>query len=276
MKRILTILLALFMAQTTFGQEAIKVEKNGKGDPIIYLPGFTTPGSIWDETIRNLDGDYTHYRISYAGFNGLAPIEMPWYSQVKEALISTIEKEKLKKITLIGHSMGGSLAMDLAAKLGDQVQSVILIESIPCMREVMMPGVPASSLAYDSPYNNQMLTMSATDFANMSKGMAMNMTDSPAGIDSLTQWAIDADRETYVYGYTDLLKLDQRDQLEEIDAAVLILGGTFPSRELVEPNYQSQYANLKNKQISFANDSKHFIMFDQPEWLYEQINTFLK
>jgi pimeloyl-ACP methyl ester carboxylesterase len=85
-----------------------------------------------------------------------------------------------------------------------------------------------------------------------------------------------ADRKTYVYGYTDLLKLDLREKLSSLNAKTLILGASFPDKKVVAENYEKQYANLKTKQIEIANDSKHFIMFDQPAWFYDKVNAFLK
>ena len=40
-----------------------------------------------------------------------------------------------------------------------------------------------------------------------------------------------------------------------------------------EKEYNLQYAELKNKTIKVA-DAKHFIMYDQPEWFYNQIDAF--
>ncbi|HET9054648.1 MAG TPA: alpha/beta hydrolase, partial [Cyclobacteriaceae bacterium] len=91
----------------------------------------------------------------------------------------------------------------------------------------------------------------------------------------IKSWILEADRTTYVYGYTDLLKLDLRPALANIKIPVLILGAPFPNKEVVTPNFEKQYANLSNKTITIAPEGKHFIMFDQPEWLYTQINTFL-
>jgi hypothetical protein len=48
MKRISTTLVLFWMVLSGFGQNpAIQVEKIGSGKPIIYLPGFITPGSVW-------------------------------------------------------------------------------------------------------------------------------------------------------------------------------------------------------------------------------------
>jgi len=86
---------------------------------------------------------------------------------------------------------------------------------------------------------------------------------------------VKADRETYVYGYTDLLKLDFRETLKEIKTETLILGAAFPDLNTIKANYEKQYSNLENKELLIIENSKHFIMFDQSEWLIEQINTFL-
>ena len=275
MKKAGLILGILFLTQIAFCQTAISITKTGTGNPIIFLPGFTSPGSVWDETILNLDGAYEIHVISYAGFNGLEPIGTPWYTPIKEQLLDYIQKEKLSNLTLVGHSMGGNLATEIAAVLADDLTGLILVESIPCMRELMMPGVPASSLQYDSPYNNQMLSMKDEAFEQMALGMAQNMTTVAAKMKVLAGWSVKADRETYVYGYTDLLKLDLRPSLSEITTQTLILGASFPDKEIVKDNYEKQYANLSNKKIIIAEDSKHFIMFDQPGWLTKQINKYL-
>jgi pimeloyl-ACP methyl ester carboxylesterase len=254
---------------------AIRVQKSGKGAPIIFMPGFITPGSVWDETIKNLNGKYESHQVSYAGFNGIAPIPMPWYDAIKKELVSYIKTNKLTNVKLIGHSMGGNLATDIAAELGSTIDHVIIVDALACMRDVMMPGVPAEAFQYESPYNKKLLESSAEEFQKNATMMAEGMTNNKEKQQLLKSWILEADRKTYVYGYTDLLKLDLRPVLASIKAPVLILGAPFPSKEVVVPNYEKQYATLANKKIEIAPDSRHFIMFDQPQWLYSQVNTFL-
>ncbi|WP_420577832.1 alpha/beta hydrolase [Ekhidna sp.] len=219
--------ITILCTQLAFAQTPIKVEKEGEGIPILFLPGFTTPGSVWNETIKNLKGSYETHTVSYAGFNGLESIGTPWYAPIKDHLIEYINEEKLTNLTVVGHSMGGNLATDLAAALGDKVSGLILVDALPCMRDLMMPGVSANSLQYDSPYNNQMLEMPDDAFKNTALMMARNMTNSEDKIELIASWSIEADRKTYVYGYTDLLKLDLRPSLQDIQIETLILGCYF-------------------------------------------------
>ena len=269
-------LVLVFIFNISFGQTpAIKSEIIGKGNPILFLPGFTTPGSIWEETVNNLNTESECHLFSYAGFNGNNPIEMPWYNTIKKELILYIKNNDLTDIRIVGHSMGGNLAIDIAAELPDRIQKLILVDAIPCMRELMMPGVSAEYLQYESPYNNQMIEMDTVNFKNMAIGMATNMTFAEEKIETLTNWILEADRKTYVYGFTDLLKLDLRPTLKKVEAKTLILGASFPDAVVAKGNHEKQYSNLSNKTIEMASNSKHFIMFDQAEWFYEKVNTFL-
>jgi pimeloyl-ACP methyl ester carboxylesterase len=71
------------------------------------------------------------------------------------------------------------------------------------------------------------------------------------------------------------LKLDLRETLKNVKAPTLILGAPFPDKAVVTANFEKQYTNLPNKTIDIAENSRHFIMFDQPEWLYSKVNAFL-
>lgn len=276
MRKITTTVLLLLLASSAYCQlEAIRVVKEGNGNPILFLPGFTAPGSVWQETIKNMDEERENHLVSYAGFNGIEPIDTPWYSTIKADVISYIENEKLENLSIIGHSMGGMLAVDIAAAIPDKVDKIILVDAIPCMREVMMPGMSADQILYDSPYSQQMLEMSDEAMKSYAAMSAENMTMNSSKVETIMQWSVEADRKTFVHGYIDLLKLDLREVLPQVKAKTLILGASFPDAETVKANYDAQYAKLGSKQIEIADSSKHFIMFDQPEWFYNHVNTFL-
>lgn len=269
-------LLVVITGSQAFGQfSATRITKSGHGVPILFLPGFITPGSVWDETVKNLKGNYESHLVSYAGFNGIDPIPMPWYDAIKKELIAYVKINKLTHLKLIGHSMGGNLAVDLAAELGSAVDHVIIVDALACMREVMMPGVPVEAFQYESAYNQQMLAQQAEAFQQNASMMAQGMSANAEKHELLKGWILEADRKTYVYGYTDLLKLDVRPALANIKVPVLILGAPFPTKEIVTPAFEKQYATLTNKTIEIAPAGRHFIMFDQPQWLYNQINSFL-
>lgn len=276
MKQFFLLVAVAFCSLPMFAQSnAIKVQVKGEGIPVLFLPGFACSGAVWNSTINQLSPGMQAHVVTYAGFDGVAPIEMPWYPALKAALIAYVQQLKAQQVYVVGHSMGGNLATELAASLPEKVTKIVLVDAIPCMREVMMPGVPAESIVYDAPYNQQMIKMDSTAMQQYARMMAGNMTNNKEAAETITQWAMQADRTTYVYGYVDLLKLDLRNELPKIKADVLILGAPFPNKEIVAANYAKQYAQLAQKQMEFASNSKHFIMYDAPEWLIAQTNAFL-
>ena len=277
MKKFVMVTMLMFIATAVFCQaKAFQVVKSGKGNPVLFLPGFTTPGSVWNETIAHLSSKKETHIISYAGFNGIAAIDTPWYAAIKEQLVQYIVKEKLSHLTIIGHSMGGTLAIDIAATLPAKVDKLILVDALPCLRELMMPGVSASQILYNSPYNSKLLQMSDTSFRKTATMMAKGMTLNNSKKDTLVAWMMEADRKTYVFGYVDLLKLDLRETLKLVKAKTLIIGAPNTNAEVTKANFDKQYANLAFKTIEMAVNSNHFIMFDQPAWFYNQVNSFLK
>jgi len=256
--------------------KAIAVSVSGSGQPVLFLPGFSCPGAVWEATIAHLQGSHQSHAVSYAGFVGVPAVAPKnWYAALKQALLDYISANRLNNLTIVGHSMGGNLAVDVAAELPETVTGLILVDAIPCMREVMMPGVPASNIQYESPYNDNMLQMTDEAFEQTATMMAQNMTLSAEKVPTLVNWMQQADRQTYVYGYTDLLRLDLRTVLDRVQARTLILGADFPNEAMARATYDKQYAALANKTLVMAKNSRHFIMFDQPEWFYGQVNAFM-
>lgn len=257
-------------------QQPIKITRKGKGTPVLLLPGFACPGRVWDSAILHLKGKYEFHVVDYAGFNGIAPIGFPWYDSVRMALFGYIKQLKSKKIILIGHSMGGTLALEAAAAFPGKIQKVVTADGIPCIREIMMPGIKASQLSYSSGYNKTQLSMGENEFTKTVSFMAAGMTNRNDKRDTLVKWMLEADRKTYVYGYTDLLKTDARPVLSKIKAKVLILAASFPDIGTVQANLDKQFENLSSKSVHIMAGTKHFIFFDDPQTFYSLVNKFLQ
>ena len=67
-----------------------------------------------------------------------------------------------------------------------------------------------------------------------------------------------------------------RQKLSNIDIPVYILAANLPyGKETAQKNYKEQYQNLSDYTLNFTENSKHFIMYDQPEWLNDQIKIAL-
>lgn len=267
------VILSIFIA--AFGlnaQTPFEVTIKGKGQPILLFPGFTCTGEVWEETVTELSKNYECHIFTFAGFGGLAPIEKPWLPKIKEGIVNYVEEQKLKDPIVIGHSLGGALALWLATDENHNFSKLIVVDALPSTGALMMPNFKSENMVYDNPWNKQMLEMDAEAFEKMAKQMASRMTLNTEKHEQLKDWIIQSDRETYVYGYTDLLKLDLREDIVKITIPVTVLGATHPyGMEVAKKTYKEQYKNLESYNMEFAEGSAHFIMFDQPVWFLNQI-----
>ena len=178
--------------------------------------------------------------------------------------------------TLIGHSLGGALILWMASD-SDGYKQLIVVDALPSTGALIIPDFKSEDIVYDSPYNQQLLAMTQADFEIMASQMASGMTSDTKKQLKIKNWMLHADRETYVYGYTDLLKLDLRQDVTNITVPVTILAATEPyGYEIAKATFENQYENLKEYEIKYAKGSGHFIMYDQPEWFLENIKSTLK
>ena len=256
--------------------QPIYVEVIGKGQPILLISGFTIPGDIYNPLVKKLKKNYEFHIITLAGFGGKEPIEFPWLPKVNESLKNYIIKNDLENAAIIGHSLGGTIAIWLATQTDLKLSKLILIDALPASGALMIPDFNTENLAYENPYNNQQLAMDDATFEQTATAMAKGMSLKESAQEKIKNWILESDRKTYVYGYTDYLKLDLREDLKNISVPTTIIAASEPyGKEMVKQTYENQYANLKNYRFIIAENSAHFIMLDRPEWFLEQIQIIL-
>lgn len=272
------LLLTVLLSSIIYAQDVpFQVFVKGEGQPILLLPGFTCTAEVWEETVASLSKGYECHIFTFAGFGNVPPIEKPWLPQIKTALSKYVKENALKNPIIIGHSLGGTLALWLATEPNTPFEQIIVVDGLPAAGALMIPNYNSEDIAYDTPYNKQMLEMNAESFKFMAQQTAQNMMINNDKKELLTNWMLQSDRETYVYGYTDLLKLDLREDLVKIKIPVTILAATHPyGKEMAKLTYENQFSKLSNYTIHFAENSAHFIMYDQPEWFMERLSKILQ
>lgn len=279
MKSVILLLVSFAFSLSIYANiesQPISVEVTGKGKPIVLIPGFTVPGEIWNPIVKKLEKNYECHIVTLAGFGGKEPIEFPWLPKVNESLKNYILKNNLQNATIIGHSLGGTIATWLAAQNDLKLSKIILIDALPASGALMIPDFNPENLAYESQYNNQLLTMDDAAFEQIATAMSKGMSTKEPDQERIKDWIQKSDRKTYVYGYTDYLKLDLREDLKNISIPVTIIAATKPyGEEMAKQTYKSQYANLKDYNFIIAENSAHFIMLDKPDWFLEQIQMIL-
>jgi pimeloyl-ACP methyl ester carboxylesterase len=261
---------------TNAQNKAFTVKVTGKGNPVFLFAGFTCTADVWEQTIAAIAANNECHAFTFAGFGGVPSIDTPWLPVIKQEIIAYVKNKKLNNITIIGHSLGGTLGMWLASTETAMFKKLIAVDALPSAGALMMPNFKASDMVYNNPYSKQQLTMDSSSFLTMAKQMAAGMCLTKTKHQQIINWMLMADRKTYVYGYIDLLKLDLREDVANIKIPVVVLAATYPNKQMVEETWNKQLAKLPNKTVYYADNAAHFIMFDQPEWFITKIKENLR
>ncbi len=280
MRSLLLVTALVLFAFLSKGQQAsFYVAVTGKGQPIILIPGYSCSGEVWNETVSHLKDRYECHVITIAGFGGVAPIKNPVLQTVKNDLIKYIADKKLVKPIIMGHSLGAFMSLWIASAIPDKVGKIICVDGLPAIAAMSNPSVNYDSLKINPVYNAEMV---ANNFAalpaagyekNMTAAMLSQVSDT-ARAALIAHWSFLSDRKTLGYTIVELSLTDLRPELEKIKTPVLIMASLYGSAEMSYTIMNAQYANLPDKKIEVAQ-SKHFIMYDAPVWMYKQIDNFL-
>ena len=103
----------------------------GQGDPIIILHGLFGTLDNWQTIAKKLAEDYMVYIIDLRN-HGKSPHAAPMtYPQMAEDIQQFLENNWIYEANIIGHSMGGKVAMQLALSYPDLVKSLIVVDIAP-------------------------------------------------------------------------------------------------------------------------------------------------
>lgn len=105
--------------------------KEGKGKPLILIHGFGGSTFSWRHNIKPLSETFTVYALDLPGFGLSEKATKLRYSTLAHAELVKrfMETLKVDKATLVGHSMGGEVAIIVALQYPEKVERLILIDS---------------------------------------------------------------------------------------------------------------------------------------------------
>ncbi|GAA5042187.1 alpha/beta hydrolase [Marivirga lumbricoides] len=281
MKTLKTIILLFILSiSTAFAQsKAFKVEVFGKGTPLILIPGYSCSGNVWKETVEQLKADYECHVLTLAGYAGVAPIESPILETVKNEIIQYAKTQKLKKPALIGHSLGAFLSLWVSSESPELFGKIIAVDGVPFISAMYNPEITADSMKNTPQMKPEVVVQNFMSLPeegfikNTANAMMYQVSDSTRAR-QIAEWQYNSERRTLGLTLVEISTTDLRNSLPGISQEVLILGSIYGSKDQSKKILYEQYKKLPSKTIKIA-DSKHFIMYDQPEWFYNEVKKFL-
>jgi pimeloyl-ACP methyl ester carboxylesterase len=268
--------LKLFTDSELVVRDRISVEVVGSGPDVILIPGLASSRATYRRTAKRLRGKYRLHLVQVAGFageparaNATGPVIAPTVSDID----GYIAAAGLKSPAVVGHSIGGLMALMLAADHPDRVGRVMVVDALAFYSELF--AGPQATAEGAKPYADamgaKMLAASDADFAKSAAQTGEFMATAPEDQALIAQWSIKSDRAVMVRAMQEDLVTDLRPRMASISAPVTVLYEA-PLDALIK----ADYAPLKNKTLVMAPaGAKHFIMFDDPKGFDAALDAFL-
>ena len=113
------------------GDDNIFLRKAGEGPPVLLLHGGACDSSDWVETMVPLSGSYTFYAPDLVGYGQSDRNRDGYYlSDFTDSTKGLIEALGLDSpLVIVGHSLGGRVALDIALNHPDKVRKLALIDT---------------------------------------------------------------------------------------------------------------------------------------------------
>lgn len=262
-----------------------EVSIKGSGQPVIFIPGFLCDGAVWEETVAEMKQNYECHVLTIAGFSDVAPYaKEPSLTYIKDQIKTYIADKNLRDVVLVGHSMGGFLSQWIASEQPENLSKIVVVDAFPFFAGLRNPNADTTFTKEQVQQYIQQNKQAPAEMLMMNrKRTAQFMVLDSSRWDTIVQWSADSDLNTEAYTITEMMATDLRQELANIEVPVLVLaayaetpGAPQFTAESVQAAYAGQYEELKTGEIVVVKNSKHFIMYDQPKVMLEEINKFLQ
>src|SRR5687767_3019829 len=246
----------------------IYFREQGQGMPILLIHGFPFHGRIWDDYVGLLSDNFLVIAPDLPGFGQSPNLEGPYtLADVADALLEFLSSKKIEKIALVGHSLGGYVALSMLEKKAALFSALVLFHSTAYADSQEKKDSRSKVVEFVKKNGAEAFTTSFIPplFANQNH---------PA-IEKVRRIASGASEEA-VIGYT-LAMRDRPDQIKTLERfknpTLFLAGKKDPGIPFDSVLKQASYC--QNHQIHLLENAAHMGMFEFPNETAAQIKDFL-
>ncbi|MET0364526.1 MAG: alpha/beta hydrolase [Sphingobium sp.] len=250
-----------------FASRRISVRVQGDGPDVVLIPGLGGGPAVWSGLIRDVPG-YRWHLVHVRGFAGLpadANATGDLIIPLADEIARYIAEKRLGAPAVIGHSMGGTLAMLTALRQPARVGRLMVVDMLPAPAGLI--GGTAEGMGFFAKQLRQYFTGTVAG----RRAFAQILQDAtPSGRDS--------DPDVIADALDELAGIDLGPRLSAIRQPLTVvpaLPADSRSAATLLGQTRSAYASAPTARIVPIQPSSHMVMFDQPAKFAAAVRAFL-
>ncbi len=251
-------------ARSADGTEIVYVVRGGGAVALVFIHGGFADRTFWAPQLAGLAGIDRVVALDLAGHGesgrGRAAWTIPAFAQDVRAVVEALD---LRRVVLIGNSLGGPVALEAAPLLPGRVLGVVGVDTF---QDAMVRIDPAHSRARAEAFRK--------DFAGACRGMAAALFHSGAHLD-LRAWA-----ERRMCALPPEIGVGMMEGFAGYDMAESFRNAGVPIRCINGDLWPTSVANNRKLVADFdaviLPESGHYVMLERPDDFNRHLNEIVR
>lgn len=244
----------------------------GEGPPLVLMHGVGGDAHSWDMQLEHFGRSNRAIAWDMPGYGGSAPIAPMTFPALAESLAALLDALDIESAHLLGHSMGGMVAQEFAARWPERVTSMIL---------------SATSAAFGNPDGDFQKKFVAArlkplddgaGMADLAREMVAQMFGAdadPRGAELARACFASVPEATYRAAIECLVGFERRDALAGYRMPILVLAGEADTNAPA-PMMEKLASKIAGAHYKCLPGAGHLANLEQPSAFNQAVEEFLE
>lgn len=262
-------------------EAAFEVRVEGRGPPMVLVPGAACDEAVWSGTIAHYRGRYTLHLLSWAGFAGQRAIKAPLLATARRQLRAYLRDRELDRVVVVGHSLGTFLAYAAAVDDPGRLAAAIAVDGLPALGSLLVPGGDATAIEREALARQARIEgLSRAAFQrHLARSFGAMVREASSAAEIIAR-AVRSDPPAVARAMGELWTTDLRAELASSAVPVLLIVPQWPQveeamRHQLLQRYREQLREVPVHEVAIVEGARHFIMQDGPAELHARMDRFL-
>lgn len=256
------------MSIVVIDNQVVHYEVFGRGRPVLFLHGWLGSWRYWYPTMEVVAEQFRTYSFDFWGFGDSRRKRTRESIQAySDQVIRFLDALGIDRVMLVGHSMGGMVALKTAIAHPERIQRVVTVgapidgDSLSWLLKLTDRPLFADTFAY-VPFLRRALF-----------SFFLGKTNDPA-VNEIIDDSVKSSSDTLRHAVSSMWRTNLRPELHRLQVPALIIHGGRDN--IVNPNQLDLFADVPMAEVVLMDRSRHFPFLEEADSFNEILLRFLK